>query len=319
MRLDRLYIAEELDLSIEVQFSRALSDDESQQVQWSISNDDAVWSTGDFEGQPNPALVTTTVSPARIGDPTQALVHILYQGADIASPAPLRVVTDDEYSTALTTLSGFTSVGGQRSLPLTVDLLSRFLGQDSTLAGTPSIGTSQLDICDPRLTQRAGADWGADSVTDVPLVQYDADQPASGIVAEAAARALLLQHEDNIRQFFAVNPLAATYPAEVTYSGNLTLNRPLDAFLALHGVQFDGTLSATVDPPGGPAAPLTARNIQIAGTLSDLYDFNLQDTGAGAFPASEAAKVQIASVKHDIGKVFIVDFTLLSAFDSMEV
>jgi hypothetical protein len=319
MRLDRLYIAQGLDLCIEVQFSRPLSDDESQQVQWSISNDDAEWSSGDFEGQPNPGLVTTTLSPARIGDPTQAAVHILYQGTDLAPPAPLRVVTDDEYTSALTTLAGFTSAGGQRSLPLTLDLLSRFLGQDSTLAGTPSLGTYQLNICDPRLTQRAGANWAADSVTGVPLVQYAADQSASGIVAEAAARALLLQHEDDIRQFFVDNPQAATYPAEVTYSGNLTLNRPLDAFLALHGVQFDGTLSATVDAPGGTGAPLTARSIQIAGTLSDLYDFNLQDTGAGAFPASEAAKVQIASVKHAIGKVFVVDFTLLSAFDSMDV
>ncbi|HEY2593379.1 MAG TPA: hypothetical protein VGK33_05730, partial [Chloroflexota bacterium] len=228
MRLDRLYIAEGLDLCIEVQFSRPLSDDESQQVQWSISNDDAEWSSGDFEGQPNPGLVTTTLSPARIGDPTQAAVHILYQGTDLAPPAPLRVVTDDEYTSALTTLAGFTSAGGQRSLPLTLDLLSRFLGQDSTLAGTPSLGTYQLNICDPRLTQRAGANWAADSVTGVPLVQYAADQSASGIVAEAAARALLLQHEDDIRQFFVDNPQAATYPAEVTYSGNLTLNRPLD-------------------------------------------------------------------------------------------
>jgi hypothetical protein len=318
-RLDRLYIAEDLDVSIEVSFSRALSDEESQEVQWSISNDDAVWSTGDFAGQPNPALVTTTLSATRIGDPRQATVHITYQGADVAEAVPLRVIGNDEYATAQATLSGFTTPDRQRQLPLTVDLLSRFLGQDSTAAGTPSIGSYQLDICDPRLTQRAGADWGADTVADVPLVQYGPDLPASDIVAEAAARALLAQHEDAIRQFFVDNPGATTYAADYTYDGNLTLNRPLDAALALHGVQFDGTLSATIDAPSQPDAPLVARNVRVMGTVSDLYDFNLEDTGPAAFPAAEAAKVQIASVKHDVGKVFVVAFTLRSAFDSVDV
>jgi hypothetical protein len=319
MRLDRLYIAEDLDVSIEVVFSRALSDAESQQVQWSISNDDAVWSSGDFDGQGNPALVTTTVSPTRAGDRKQAMVRVTYQDSDVAPPVPLRVVTDDEYAAAQATLASFTAVGGQRQLPLTVDLLARFLGQDSTLVGTPSIGSYQLDICDPRLTQRAGANWGADTVTNVPLVQYAADQPASGIAAEAAARALLIQYEDDIRQYFVDDPSATTCVVDYAYSGNLTLNRPLDALLALHGVQFDGTLSATIDAPTAPAASLVARNVQVEGTLSDLYDFNLEDTGAGAFPAAEAAKVQIASVKHNIGKVFVVSFTLSSVFDSIDV
>jgi hypothetical protein len=247
------------------------------------------------------------------------MVRIVYQGVDLVPPAPVRVVTDDEYATAQATLAGFTAGGGDRQLPLTVDLLSRFLGEDSTAAGTPSIGQYQLDICDPRLTQRAGANWGADTVADVPLVQYGPDQAASSIVAEAAARALLKRYEDQIRQFFDDNPLAEFYAANYTYTGNLTLNRPLDAFLALHGVQFDGTLSGTVAPPTGPDAPLAARQIQVTGTVSDLYDFDLQDTGAGAFPAAEAAKVEIASVKHDIGKVFVVAFTLDSAFDSIDV
>ncbi|MBO0883991.1 MAG: hypothetical protein J2P17_27395, partial [Mycobacterium sp.] len=318
LRLDRLYIAEDLELSIEVQFSRALSDEESQEVQWSISNDDAVWTSGDFAGQPNPAVVTTTLSPARVGDPTQAVVHILYLGTDIAPPAPLRLVTNDEYAAALTSLASFTAVDGQRQLPLTVDLLTRFLGQDSHLTGTPSVGVTQLDICNPRLTQRAGANWGSDTVTDVPLVQYAEDQPAAEIVAEAAARALLAQNADGIRQFFVDNPTATTYAGSYTYTGNLTLNRPLDAALALHGVQFDGAWSATIDVPGGADAPLSARDVLVEGTVSDLYDFNLEDTGAGALPAAEAAKVQIASVKHDIGKVFVVTFALRSAFDSID-
>jgi hypothetical protein len=249
------------------------------------------------------------------------MVHVLYQGADLAPPAPLRVITDDEYAAAQATLASITAVGGRPrgELPLTVDLLSRFLGQESTAAGTPSVGTYQLDICDPRLTHRAGAPWGADSVTDVLLVQYGADQPGSDIVAEAAARALLAQSADEIQQFFLDDPTASTYPADFTYSGNLTLNRPLDAALALHGVQFDGALSASIDPPTGPDAPLNARNVHVVGTASDLYDFDLRATGGGAFPAAEAAKVEIASVKHDIGKVFVVSFTLSSAIDSLEV
>ena len=59
-------------------------------------------------------------------------------------------------------------------------------------------------------------------------MEYAPDQPAAEIVAEAAGRALLAQHEDDIRQFFDVNPQAQTYPADFTYSGNLTLNRPLE-------------------------------------------------------------------------------------------
>ena len=321
MRLDRLYIAEDLDLSIEVQFSRDLSDDESQQVQWLIANDDEVWSLGDFSGQSNPALVTITLSPPRGDDRTQAMVHVMYQGSDIAAPAPLRLITNEEYDAALASLASFTAVGGRprSQLPLTVDLLARFLGEDSTAVGVPSVGTSALNICDPRLTHRAGASWGADTVTDVPLVQYAADQPASTIIAEGAARALLDQNADEIRQFFADNPGAPTFAADYAYSGNLTLNRPLDAALSLHGVQFEGTLLASIDALVRPDGMLDARNVQVAGVVSDLYDFNLEAGGAGALPAAEAAKVEIASVKHDIGKVFLVSFTLDATFDSLEV
>ena len=42
MRLDRLYIAEGLELSIAVQFSRDLSDDEAKQVQWTVADDAGV-------------------------------------------------------------------------------------------------------------------------------------------------------------------------------------------------------------------------------------------------------------------------------------
>jgi hypothetical protein len=321
MRLDRLYIAEDLELSLQVQFNRELTDEESRQVEWSLSNDDAVWSTGDFVGQPNPALVTTTVTPPPGGDPTQATVHVTFQGVDIAPPAAVRVITNAEYESARTTLASFTAAGSRprSQLPLTVDLLSRFLGQDSSAVGTPSVGTTQLNICDPRLTQRAGANWGADSVTDVPLVQYAPDQPASEIVAEATARALLAQNEDDIRQYFVDNPRAPTYTADLTYTGNLTLNRPPDAALSLHGVQFDGILSAIIDAPSRPDAPLAARGVRVAGTVSDLYDFNLEASGGGAFAAGQAAKVQIASVAHDIGKVFVVSFDLDSAFDSLDL
>jgi hypothetical protein len=321
MRLDRLYIAEDLDLSLEVQFSRDLSDDESSQVQWLVGNDDAVWARGDFTGQPNPALITTTLSPPRAGDRTQAMVHLMYQGSDIAAPAPLRLITNDEYDAARAALAGFTAVGGRprSELPLTVDLLARFLGQDSAAVGTPSVGVSPLNICDPRLTHRAGANWGADSVTNVPLLQYAADQPAAGIVAEAAARALLAQNADRVHQFFLDNPQAPTYTLDYAYSGNITLNRPLDAALSLHGVQFDGTLSGTIDAPVRADGTLEARDMRIAGTVSDLYDFDLEAGGAGALPAAEAAKVEIASVKHDVGKVFLVSFTLDATFDSLDV
>ena len=83
----------------------------------------------------------------------------------------MRVVTNQEYDAALATLASFTDVGSRPrgQLPLTVDLLSRFLGQDGNLVGTPSIAAEGLNICDPRLTQRAGANWGADTITDVPV------------------------------------------------------------------------------------------------------------------------------------------------------
>jgi hypothetical protein len=321
MRLDRLYIAEDLELSIEVQFNRDLSDDERQQVQWLISNDDATWSSGDFSDQPNPALVTTTLSPPPDGDRTQAMVHIQFQGTDIAPPAPIRLVTNDEYSAALATLASITAAGSRPrgQVPLTVDLLSRFLGQDSDATGAPSVGSAPLNICDPRLTHRAGADWGVDSVTDVPLVHYAADQAASAIVAEATANAVLSQHAVAVRQYFDDHPQANSYAVSYTSTGNLTLNRPADALLALHGVQFDGTLSATIDAPPRGETRLSARDVQVQGTVSDLYDFDLGDAGAGAFPAAQAAKVEIASVKHDIGKVFLVSFTLDSTFDSLDV
>ena len=323
MRLDRLYIAEGLELSLAVQFSRDLSDDEAKQVQWTVVDDAGVWSSGDFQGQPNPALVTTRLSlPIREGDRRDATVHVLNQGVDIAPAAPMRVVTNHEYDAALATLASFTDVGSRPrgQLPLTVDLLSRFLGQDSNLVGTPSVAAEALDICDPRLTQRAGANWGADTVTGyVPVVEYAPDQPAAEIVAEAAARALLAQHEDDIRQFFDVNPHAQTYPADYAYSGNLTLNRPLDAGLALHGVQFEGRLTATVDAPERANAPLVARAVRVTGNVGDLYDFDLEAGGAGALPAAEAAKVEIASVKHAIGKVFLVTFNLASSFESLDL
>jgi hypothetical protein len=321
MRLDRLYMAEDLGLSIAVQFNRDLSDDERQQVEWSISNDDATWSSDDFSGQPNPALFTTTLSPPADGDRTQAMVHIQFQGVDITPPAPIRLVTNDEYNAALATLASFTAVGGRPGgqLPLSVDLLARFLGQDSAATGTPSVSSAPLNICDPRLTHRAGADWGTDVVTDVPLVHYAADQVASAIVAEGTANALLFQNADGIRQYFDDHPQASSYAAGYTSSGNLTLNRPVDALLALHGVQFDGTLSATIDAPPRGETRFTARDVRVKGTVSDLYDFDLGAGGAGAFPAAEAAKVEIASVKHDVGKVFLVSLTLDSRFDSLDV
>jgi hypothetical protein len=199
-----------------------------------------------------------------------------------------------------------------------VDLLARFLGQESTLVGTPAIGTSQLNICDPRLTHRAGANWGPETVTDVPLVEYASDQLASTIIAEGVARELLAQHADAARQFFVDNPQEQTYTLEDSHSGNLTLNRPLDAALAVHGVQFEGGLSASIDAPAGPGPALVARDISVTGTVSDVYDFDLQAIGGGAFPASEAAKVEIASIKHDMGKVFIVSFNLESWFDELD-
>src|SRR5204863_6286202 len=122
-------------------------------------------------------------------------------------------------------------------------------GQDSTAAGSPQVSTYPLNICDPRLSQRAGANWGTEIVTDVPLVHYASDQPAADSVAEGVAHALLAQREAEIREYFTSNPQEPAYSAAYTYTGNLTLDVPLDANLALHGVQFDGTLSADIDAP----------------------------------------------------------------------
>ena len=321
MRLDRLFVAADLDLAIQVQFNRPPTDAESQQVQWRIS-DAAAPSSGDFRGQPNPAQVMTHLVTDQRGNDVEATVHVTLDGVDIATPAPLRVISDAEYDRAHATLASYTAVGGRprSQLPLTVDLLSRFLGETADAVGTPAVGTYQLDICDPRLTHRAGANWGSNTVTDVPLVEYAADQPAAGIVAEGAARALLADNADAIQQYFADNPGAATLSVNYPYAGNLTLNRPLDALFALHGVNFDGTLSATVDAPTEPGGALTAHAVQIQGTVTDLYDFALEAAGAGAFPAAEAAKLEIASVKSDdVGKVFVVSFALDSTFDALDV
>jgi hypothetical protein len=324
-RLDRLYIAEGLDLGIQVQFNHELSDAEQQQVQWTVS-DAASPSSGDFVGQPNPATVTTTLTT---GDSdardVEATVNVMYQGADIATPARMRVITDREYDAAYASLAGYAAVGGRprSQLPLTTDLLARFLGQPSGSAavGTPTLATYPLNICDPRLTHRAGADWGAETVADVPLVHFTADQPVSTSVAEGVVQALVAQHAAAIQTYFEQNPAATTLSVKYPYSGNLTLNRPLDAALSLHGVDFDGSLTATVDAPGDPRGgargPLTARAVQVQGTVTDLYDFALQATGGAALPASEAAKVEIASVKHDGGKIFVVSFDLDNTFDTL--
>jgi hypothetical protein len=230
------------------------------------------------------------------------------------------VISNEEYNAAFGALSAFTTAGEQSrsQLPLTADLLARFLGQESSAVGVPSIGAYPLSICDQRLTHRAGADWGAATVTEVPLVHYDPDQPASSLVAEAAARELLSQHAEDIGTFFVENPQAATLDVDYTYSGGLTLNRPLDALLALHGVQFDGTVAATINAPTDSRGLLTARAVRVAGTVADLYDFNLEDTGGGARAAAEAAKLQIASVKHDTGKVFVVSFGFDTSIEALD-
>jgi hypothetical protein len=312
MRLQKLYIAEGLELSIQVQFSRSLSDEESQQVRWEVTNGAAEPAGGDFTGQPNPALIT-----AKLGGARDAAVRVTYQGADLTDPLPMRIIADTEYDAAYAVLTSYTARSSR--LPLTADLLARFLGMESSAVGAPTVGTYALNICDPRLTHRAGADWGEATVTDVPDVQYAADQPAAAIVAEGVAIAVLSQNAADIRQYFADNPQTATFAFNDRYSGNLTLDFPLDANFALHGVQFDGALSALVDAPQGARAPLTARSVQVNGSVADLYDFNLEASGPGALPATEAAKVEIASVKHgDVGKVFVVTVSLDNAIEAVD-
>jgi hypothetical protein len=319
-RLQRLYIAEGLQLAIAVQFSRDLSDAEAAQVSWSVSNGAAQPTSGDFSGQSNPALITTTTVGVPGRGPTEAVVRVTYQDVDLVPPLPLRVVSDAEFNAAYSVLSSFVN-GSDRNetaqLPLTADLLARFLGQDSRAAGSPRVGTYQLSICDPRLTHRAGADWGTESVANVPMVQYGPDQPASEAVAEGVAIALLAEHAAEIRAYFASHPDATTYAVDYTFSGGLTLDRPLDANLALHSVQFDGGVLASVSAPTAGERGLTAQYVAVSGTVADLYDFDIEASGVGAMPAIEAAKVQIASVKHHIGKVFVVSINVDNTIDSV--
>lgn len=318
-RLQRLYIAEGLQLAIAVQFNRPLSDAEARQIRWSISDGAARPSSGDFVGQPNPAQITTIATAGSDSRPTEGMVRITYHDMDIVAPLPVRVISDAEFTSAFQVLSAFTERSSEDAgrLALTTDLLARFLGQDSAAAGHPEVSTSPLNICDPRLSQRAGANWGIETVTDVPLVQYAADQPAADTVAQGVAHALLTLHAAEIGQYFASNPQEATYSTAYTYTGNLTLDVPLDANLALHGVQFDGTLSADIDAPSASDDSLTARNVVVKGSVGDLYDFNIEATGLGAMPAIEAAKVQIASPKHHIGKVFVVAVSVDTSIDSV--
>src|SRR4051794_19959482 len=95
-RLDRLYITEDVDLAIEVQFSRPLTDEEQGQVHWQVDAADGMLVSGSFEGQSNPALITTPLT----GIPREATVRVSDQGVDIAPPRPLRVVTNAEYDAA---------------------------------------------------------------------------------------------------------------------------------------------------------------------------------------------------------------------------
>src|SRR5262245_20308643 len=60
-RLDRLYIAEDLEMGIAVQFNRPPTEDEAPRLTWEVSNGAAEPGAGDFVGQPNPALITTTM------------------------------------------------------------------------------------------------------------------------------------------------------------------------------------------------------------------------------------------------------------------
>src|SRR4029453_2066535 len=101
-------------------------------------------------------LVSTTVTADPGRGATEATVHVTYQGVDLAAPAPLRVVSNAEYEAAYASLAGVTdrSADSTTRLPLTWDLLARFLGQERAEAGTPSVGTYPLNICDPRLTHR---------------------------------------------------------------------------------------------------------------------------------------------------------------------
>ncbi len=313
MRLQRLYIAEDVELLIEVQFSRDLSNEENQAIQWELADGAEVLAAGDFAGLGNPALVTTTVTA---GPTRESTLRVTFQGIDLAPPAPLRVISNAEYDAAYAALS---RVAGDNRFPLSADLLARFLGQESTAAGVPSVAAESLNICDPRLTHRAGADWGPDVVADVPLVEYGPDQPATDSVAEGIAVALLSANAEDIRQYFAAHASESSHEFEFVHDGNVTLNFPLDAALALHGVQFDGTFTGTVEAPGGSRTRLHATDVHVTGSVRDVYDFDLEATGAGAFPAIEAAKLEIASVKHDIGKVFLVAFNLDTSMPSLEV
>jgi len=153
--------------------------------------------------------------------------------------------------------------------------------------------------------------------TDVPHVEYGSDQPAAQIVSQGVAVALLSANAQEIRQYFADNPREPSHDFAYSYSGNLTLNEPLDALFALHGVQFDGSVSASVAAPTSARGPLTASALQVNGTVQDVYDFSLEAAGAGALPAKQAAMIEIASVKHDIGKVFLVAFDLDNAVDTL--
>jgi hypothetical protein len=318
MRLQRLYVAEDSEVSIEVQFSRDLSDEESQAVQWEVSDGAAQPPSGDFSGQSNPALVTTTLTAPADSHTGESLVHVTYEGVDLVPPLPVRVISNAEYDAAysLLTVSPDRADSADR-LPLTSDLLARFLGEDSTAAGVPSVGTEPLNICDPRLTHRAGADWGSETVTDVPLVHYGPDQPAAEVVARGVAAALLRDNESSVRQYFASNPGERSHRFDFSHDGNLTLNYPLDALLALHGVQFAGTVSAIVAAPDQARSPLQATDVHVTGTVGDVYDFNLEASGIGAAAAHAAAKIEIGSSKHQIGKVFLVSFTLDNTLPSL--
>jgi len=128
MRLQRLYIAEDLQMLIQVQFSRQLTDDESHEVQWEVTGGAAEPASGDFADLPNPASITTLVKAP--SSDNEVVMRLTYDGTDLVDPLPIRVVTDADYNAAYAALNGYvnrTARGGSE-LPLTSDLLARFLG-----------------------------------------------------------------------------------------------------------------------------------------------------------------------------------------------
>jgi uncharacterized repeat protein (TIGR01451 family) len=313
-RLRSIFVGQGAKLLLEVRFPFALTEPEKSQIQWDVTGSAATPSTGTLAGQPTIAQVAVTSGnpPSGGGGVTVSYNGKLLPmtGVNPSQPDSIRVVTDAARASALSLLTAGTNSTAS-FLPLAADLLSRFLAVPiRTATGVPSIRSRAVDICEPELTHRAGANWGPNRSTTIPLVSYASGSRASRIVADGVAGAVLALKRNEIQAYMAAHRGEARHTFPFTSAGNLSLEYSPDVYAAVHGATFTGSVTARIDRVG---TQLRADRVEVQGTVVDLYDFDINALP----PAPPAAKVQISSVGKPAGHIFWDQFQLAHTLTSL--